>query len=196
MSAVIVCPPTIIVMVMSRAKKSFSGLLPAPSVAIIWLVDRPLLKLVATPELKSWSAHTVIVSPLHLTPPYLVVDLIQGEPLSWHEMIVAFLSKNSELSMFLLTVGLGVVGAVVTGAGVVGWLVVGAVVTRVGVVGWLVVGEFVTGASVVGWLVVGESVTGAAVVGRLVVGAGASVIGWLVVGAGATGAVGWLVVGE
>ena len=106
MSALIVCPPTIIVMVMSRAKKSFSGELAAASMAIIWLVDKPLLKLVATPELKSWSAHTVIVSPLHLMPPYLVVDLIQGEPLSWHEMIVAFVSKNLELSMLVLTVGL------------------------------------------------------------------------------------------
>jgi hypothetical protein len=55
---------------------------------------RPFLKLVATPELRSWFARTVIVSPLHTTPPYVVVDLFQGEPLSWHDTIVAPASRN------------------------------------------------------------------------------------------------------
>ena len=98
----------ITVTVMLKAKNSLSGELATPSIAIIWLVDRPFSKLVATPELRSWSAHTVIMSSLHSTPPYVVVDLIQGEPFMWHDTIVAPLSWSLDLSALVLTVGCGV----------------------------------------------------------------------------------------
>jgi hypothetical protein len=72
--AVIVTPRTTIVTVTSTKKKSSPGELALPSITIWFELLGPLLKLLATPVLRSWLAHTVSESPPHVTPLYVVVD--------------------------------------------------------------------------------------------------------------------------